>query len=56
MLGRIISFVKAAYVVRKMRGGFDPMDLWWMGGMVLIAFLLLWYVLSVVIPDLHIWW
>lgn len=56
MLGNVIGVAKAAWAVRKMKGEFDPMDLGWMGGMVVIAFLLLWFILTIVMPDLPKWW
>jgi hypothetical protein len=56
MLWKIIGCARAVWSVRKLKGGFDPMDLWWMGAMGIIAFFLLWFILSVVMPDLfHPW-
>jgi hypothetical protein len=56
MLNGLVGLAKAAFAARRMRGEFQFTDIWWMVGMVFIAFLLLWYVLSIVITDLPKWW
>jgi len=56
MLGGLVRLAKSAYAVRKMRGEFQFTDIWWMGGMLIVAFLLLWFILTIVVTDLPKWW